>query len=458
MSTLDFDPGSGTAYLTSRGAGDIFVLKLDASGNFLWAKSIGGNSSESASSITSDVFGNLYSTGSFQDTVDFDPGLGTSNLISTSTSDIFVLKMNPCMTPNSPTNITPSSSLTICYNSSTTLSATGSGTRSWYTAAVGGSYLGSGSQFTTGNLLNTTIFYVQDSTCEPSIRTAITITVNPQLVLGISSQINVLCYGDSSGTATVTATGGTLPYSYAWTPRGGSAPASTGLKEGTYICTIIDSNSCKKTQSVTISQPLSPISSSIISQTNVSCFGISNGAATVKANGGTGSYSYFWTPKGGITATASGLSSGTYVCSITDSNSCKKSQSVIITQPTSLNILTSTNGSIITSNANGVNYQWIDCNKANRPITGANSKAYSASSAGSYAVIVKQGSCSDTSDCVLVSKVGIDNLSLASDVSIYPNPSHTGQFTVELDKETELIITDALGQKGFNTNRWCWKK
>jgi hypothetical protein len=90
--TVDFDPGTGTSNLTSAGGGDIFLLKLDASGNFLWAKSMGGSNNDDAYSIAIDLTGNVYITGSYFYTTDFDPGSGTSNLTSKGGPDIFLSK------------------------------------------------------------------------------------------------------------------------------------------------------------------------------------------------------------------------------------------------------------------------------------------------------------------------------------------------------------------------------
>jgi hypothetical protein len=92
--TVDFDPGAGTANLTSAGSDDGFVSKLDSSGNFVWAKSFGGSSSDSLKSITFDSSENIYTTGSFQGTVDFDPGAGTTNLTSAGGADVFVLRLS----------------------------------------------------------------------------------------------------------------------------------------------------------------------------------------------------------------------------------------------------------------------------------------------------------------------------------------------------------------------------
>jgi len=92
--TVDFDPGAGTSNLTSAGGQDIFISKLDAAGNFLWAKSIGGTSHEFSYSIAVDGTGNVYTTGYFLETADFDPGAGTSNLVSAGSYDIFISKLD----------------------------------------------------------------------------------------------------------------------------------------------------------------------------------------------------------------------------------------------------------------------------------------------------------------------------------------------------------------------------
>jgi hypothetical protein len=92
--TTDFDPGIGVSNQTSLGLADIFVCKLDASGNFVWAKRMGSASSDEAWSIAIDASDNIYTTGGFQSTVDFDPGAGFSNLTSSGSIDVFVSKLD----------------------------------------------------------------------------------------------------------------------------------------------------------------------------------------------------------------------------------------------------------------------------------------------------------------------------------------------------------------------------
>ncbi len=92
--TVDFDPSAGTCELISAGLSDIFITKLDASGNFVWARSMGGTFDDLGNSLSIDTDGNVYTTGSFNGTVDFDPSAGTCELISAGLSDIFITKLD----------------------------------------------------------------------------------------------------------------------------------------------------------------------------------------------------------------------------------------------------------------------------------------------------------------------------------------------------------------------------
>ena len=95
---VDFDPGPGTFNLTSTGNYDMFILKLDTNGDFVWAKRIGGIGASYTSvfgnGIALDNAGNSYITGDFIGTIDFDPGAAVNNLVSTVNSDIFVCKID----------------------------------------------------------------------------------------------------------------------------------------------------------------------------------------------------------------------------------------------------------------------------------------------------------------------------------------------------------------------------
>jgi len=92
--TADFDPGTGVSELTSAGSADGFVVKLDATGEFLWADRLGDTSDDSGIAVAVDGSGNVYATGYFQGTVDFDPGTGVSELTSAGFVDGFVVKLD----------------------------------------------------------------------------------------------------------------------------------------------------------------------------------------------------------------------------------------------------------------------------------------------------------------------------------------------------------------------------
>lgn len=97
VGTLDFNPGAGVNIMTSlNGSTDIFILKLDPNGNFLWVKRIAGNNTEYAPALDIDAQGNLYLTGHFNSPeVDFDPGIGNYKLYCFGDLDVFVLKLSP---------------------------------------------------------------------------------------------------------------------------------------------------------------------------------------------------------------------------------------------------------------------------------------------------------------------------------------------------------------------------
>lgn len=92
--TMDFDPGPGLFQLVSSGTIDIYISKLGAEGQFVWAKRIGGTAINIGISICLDQQGNVYVTGQYNGTVDFDPGPNTYNMTSIGASS-FVVKLNP---------------------------------------------------------------------------------------------------------------------------------------------------------------------------------------------------------------------------------------------------------------------------------------------------------------------------------------------------------------------------
>ncbi|MBA3899347.1 MAG: SprB repeat-containing protein, partial [Bacteroidetes bacterium] len=163
-------------------------------------------------------------------------------------------------------------------------------------------------------------------------------TVNqPTLITATTTATDVLCNGGLTGAIDLDPAGGTPGYTYSW---GGSVTTKdrTGLAAGIYSVTITDANGCIFTVSDTINQPTPILTSSV--KTNVLCNGGSDGTATVSASGGTGAYTYSWTPVGGTSPMATGLSLGSYTVTVTDVNSCQTNLTVAIAEPPALAIST----------------------------------------------------------------------------------------------------------------------
>ena len=92
--TVDFDPGASKVELYANRRRDVFIEKLNSNGDFSWVRAIGGNGFDYSRAIEIDHLGNVYAAGVFEDTVDFDPGVGTVDIISEGDKDGFTLKLN----------------------------------------------------------------------------------------------------------------------------------------------------------------------------------------------------------------------------------------------------------------------------------------------------------------------------------------------------------------------------
>ncbi|MCC9063563.1 T9SS type A sorting domain-containing protein [Flavobacterium piscisymbiosum] len=156
------------------------------------------------------------------------------------------------------------------------------------------------------------------------------------------TKADVSCYGGNNGTAKLTITGGTKPYTIIC--NGGTIENQnstvSGLSEGTYIVRVVDGNSCQTTeQTVIIKQPSASLHISNQVVTPTTGFGLATGKITITATGGTGTYSYEWKNSSGATvgtnsSTLSNVIAGTYTVLVTDLNGCHDSKSYDVYQPT----------------------------------------------------------------------------------------------------------------------------
>ena len=164
---------------------------------------------------------------------------------------------------------------------------------------------------------------------------SVTIIVPPPLEVTMDST-NVSCHGGRDGTTTATGIGGTPPYNYLWS-HGDDSSTAIFLRAGVYTATVIDASGCVIQDSIEIFSPL-PISLTLDS-TAATCFGASDGTASVTAQGGVPPYQYSWNDDQ-ITTTAVGLAAGVYLVIVTDNNDCIEGGFIEVLQPSGFSIST----------------------------------------------------------------------------------------------------------------------
>ncbi|WCM41013.1 glycine-rich protein [Flavobacterium sp. CBA20B-1] len=225
----------------------------------------------------------------------------------------------------------------------------------------------------------------------------------PLMVQSVS-QTNVSCNGGSDASASIVAIGGNAPYTYQWSPSGGTAATAIGLSAGTYSVLVTDHTGNTITENFTITEPDALIAT-ISQSTDITCNAASDGTATVSVAGGTAPYTYLWS-NGMMNNMATNLNVGNYTVSITDANGCKTTASVSIAQPTALAITgTATNISCfgqndgaITVSASGAvapySYSWSN---------GQSGTSLSNLSSGTYTVTITDANgCSKTETYTIV--------------------------------------------------------
>lgn len=256
---------------------------------------------------------------------------------------------------------------------------------------------------------------------------SVTIFQPPALTVSVA-QTNVLIYGQCTGTATATGSGGTAPYNFLWS-NGQSTPTATNLCAGVYCVTFTDANACTATNCVTITQPAQLTIST--THTNVTCNGLCNGTATVTLSGGVPAYLYTWSPVG---TNPSAMCAGTYGLTVTDSNGATATSSVIITQPAALNVsVTTTNVSCnglcdgtatlnVTGGTAPYMYLWSNVATSN-PLTGL--------CAGIYCYTVTDVNNCIATGCVTITQpAGINLSTTQTNVTCFGNCDGTATISV----------------------------
>lgn len=256
----DFDPGVGVYTISVVGSIDIFINKLDASGNFVAAVGFGGNTQDYDYSIAVDGSSSVYIAGAFNTTLDFDPASPVFTITPSGAYDAFVYKMVPCAQPSQPSNTTSGPNLSICNGQSAILNATGSGTLSWYATATSTTVLTNGGSYTTPTLSpGTYTYYVDAFTCMNSYnRTSITVTVNPIPTISVNS--GSVCNGSTftvlpNGASTYTYMNSTVGSSCVITPPGSMTFSLIGTSAAGCTSTAISSITVVNLPNITVGPP-----------------------------------------------------------------------------------------------------------------------------------------------------------------------------------------------------------
>jgi len=344
-------------------------------------------------------------------------GTDGNNCSNTAMQSIFVNQL-PVVTANASASV-------VCAGSTITLSGGGASTYVWSSSVIDGV----GFVITSPNTF--TVTGTDGNNCSNTAMQSI--LVNQLPVVTANASASVVCAG-----STITLTGGGAS-SYVW-----SASVIDGLgfvinSSNTFTVTGTDGNNCSNTAMQSIQVNQLPVVTANASA-SVVCAG-----STITLTGG-GASSYVWS-----SSVADGVgfvitSPNTFTVTGTDANNCSSSAVVSVSVNARPNSTTSMSGSTLTANQSGATYQWLNCNLAMQPIVNATNQNFATTTSGSFAVIVSENNCPDTSACVNVLITGLDvNLKNNALLQLFPNPNQ-GVFTVRSTSDGVFYLLNELGQ------------
>lgn len=246
-------------------------------------------------------------------------------------------------------------------------------------------------------------------------------------IIANGATISPTCFGYSNGSIATAPTGGAGSYTYNWN-TGATTSGLNNVAAGNYTVTVYDASNCSVVSTVAVAEPAGMSISS--THTNVDCHGNSSGSIATTVTGGAGGYSYLWS-NGATSASVSNLAANNYSVTVTDANSCSLSNSISITEPSSIVLsethkpyaCSSNTGSIDLTVAGGTApylYSWSG---------GMNTEDVSNLSAGNYLVNVTDAHSCVQSMTVSIAQIAPLTTSIAkTDVSC--NGGNNGAITL----------------------------
>lgn len=465
----DFDPSEQEAILDAGQHIEMFICKLNASGNYVWARRTqvyGDTTYIKSNSLTLDAAGNVYATGNFQGTADFDTGTGIFEMTSTgetggetgSVDDIFILKLDTDGNFNWALQMAGQE-----YEEGVAITADATG--NIYTTGIFIGTVDFDPSPAVFNITSTGIgasVYICKLTTDGDLIWAKSLESN---VAVLSSDIildqheNICIAGYFSGAADfdpgpgfafINSSGGSDAYvckldndgNHLWSGNFGSSGDERG------IAIACDTEDHIFTAGVfvetadfdpTIGYWGIPSNGEwdvfLLKLTDCTPSGSSQTAQACNA--------YTWPENMGVYNT-----SGTYRNILVSNTGCDSIVTLTLTIPTISNNTITRENFTLSANPNqpADAYQWINC-LSNAPIPGANQADFMPEWNGSYALIITHDNCTDTSACLEIGGLGIDEASL-SGISFYPNPVHD-QLTIQLKDQNQQLaveITTVNGQ------------
>ena len=270
-----------------------------------------------------------------------------------------------------------------------------------------------------------------------------------QILFGNAAIQNVRCFNGNTGIITVNSSGGSGAFTYNWSHSGAvHTPTANNLIAGNYTVTAVDGNGCTASATYSITQPATGLTFGASNITNPTCFGYSNGSATVNPSGGVGTLLYLWTPSGQTTQTGNNLSAQAYTVVVKDDSLCTATTTVTPVNPAQIQIVGvvtnvkcfgGSDGAVDITVTNGVPnlvYSWAPGGAVTQDISGV--------AQANYSVTVTDGNACSAIATFQVTEPSALVLNAPSITDVLCFGNNTGSITV--------IQTGGTGPFGYSWN------